>query len=95
MSGRRMDRMDWIHQSNARANHRGERIKDVDGRVQPFCQFIIAGRRLFELLDLTAKDSENVSGRVAGLHLGHQRMSEKVFLCLLLVLFHRRIKYGM
>ena len=49
--------------------HPGKLIKDVDGRGRPFCQFVTAGRRLLELLDLSTEDSQNISGRVAGLQL--------------------------
>lgn len=50
---------------------------------------------MFEYLDLITKEGENVSGTVAGLQLGHQRMRKKVFLCLLLIFFHRSVKDDM
>ncbi|KAH8997833.1 hypothetical protein EDB86DRAFT_2828686 [Lactarius hatsudake] len=54
------DGRNGIHQSGAFAKGRGEGIKDVDGRIQPFCEFVIAERRLFELLDLSSKDGQDV-----------------------------------
>ena len=40
------------------------------------------------------KDCQNVGGRVAGLQMGHQRMREKAFLCLFLILIHGNKKDG-
>ena len=88
-------RWNRIHESDTFAKGRGEGIKDVDGRIQPFRQLVVAGRRLFELLYLGAEDGQDVGGRVAGLQLDHQWMHEKVFLGLLLILFDGSIEDGL
>ena len=87
-----MNRQNGISLVQRRRQAPRKRIKDVDGRGQPFCQFVIAGHRLLGLLDLNMKDSQDIGWRAAGLQLGHQWMREKVVLRLLPIFLHRSVK---
>ena len=61
--------------------------EDVDRRVEPSGQALIAGLRLIELLNLLLKDSSNAAGRVAFLELCSEWMREEVLLCASLIFF--------
>ena len=59
----------------------------IDGRIEPFCQPIIAGSRSIEPLHLLLKYDENGARRLASLELGREWMSNKIVFCLLFVGF--------
>jgi hypothetical protein len=83
------DHPNGTYQCNDRASYSGGDTEDVDDRVQPAHQFIIARRRFLDRSDLSTKQDENLGRswrlRVAGLQLVQQRMSTKAFLRLLFV----------
>jgi hypothetical protein len=68
------------YQANTFSEGFRKRIEDVNGRVQPFGQPIIATLRSIKLLYLLLKHSENATRRVAGLELGGKWVGKKVLL---------------
>jgi len=62
-----------------------ESIEYIDGRIEPFCQPIIAGSRSIEFLYLLLEYDENGARRLAGLELGCEWMGKKIVFCLLFV----------
>ena len=62
--------------------------EDIDRRVEPSGQTLIAGLRFIELLNLLLKDSSNAAGRVAFLELCSEWVREEVLLCASLIFFH-------
>jgi hypothetical protein len=81
------------YQTNALSKGRGEGVKDIHSRVEPFCESILASSRVIELMDLLVKDSENGARRVACLQLGGEWMCEKILLCTPLVRFQCIMEY--
>ena len=75
------------HQANSLSESRREGIEDIDSRVEPFRQLVIAAPGPIQLMDLLLKESESCGGRVACLKLGGEWMSEEVLLCLFFVCF--------
>ena len=61
--------------------------EDIDRRVEPSGQALIASLRLFKLLNLLLKYSSNAAWRVALLELCSEWVGEKVLLCASLIFF--------
>ena len=80
------------YQAGAPGDDGRERGEDVHGWVQPFCQSVITTARFVQDLNLILKDSNDSSSGVAGLQLGHKRMSDKVCLGLLFVGLEGRLE---
>ena len=80
------------YQADAPGNSSRKRGEDVHGWVQPFCQFVVTTARFVQELNLVLKDSNDSGSGVAGLQLGQQWMSEKVFFGLLLVGLESRLE---
>ena len=59
----------------------------IDGRIEPFCQPIIAGLRSIGFLHLLLEYDENGARRLAGLELGREWMGKKIVFRLLFVDF--------
>ena len=59
--------LDGTHESNPRPDRCGERIEDVDCRVQPPRQSLVGTPSLIELIDFVLKDGKNVTRGAAGL----------------------------
>ena len=60
-------------------------IEYVDCWVKPSSQSLVTASRLFEMVDLVLKYSQNVHGRVACLEPGNERMGDNILLCLYFV----------
>lgn len=60
-------------------------IEYVDCWVKPSSQSLVTASRLFEMVDLVLKYSQNVRGRVACLEPGNERMCDNILLCLYFV----------
>ena len=73
------------YQADAPRNCGRKRGEDVHGWVQPLRQTLVTTARFVQDLNLVLKDSNDSGSGVAGLQLGHKRMSEKFCLGLLLV----------
>ena len=81
------------NQTNATGNSGRKRVEDVHGWAQPLGQSLIATVRFVEFSNLILKDGEDGNSRVAVVQPGGKRMSEKVFLGLLLVGLYGSLEY--
>ena len=72
-----------------------KRAQDTHRWGQPLCHSLIATMRVVKLLNLVLKHGNNGTSSVARLQLGGKRVSEKVFLGLLLVGFQGSIENGL
>ena len=81
------------NQTNATGNSGRKRVEDVHGWAQPLSQSLIATVRFVEFSNLILKDGEDGNSRVAVVQPGGKRMSEKVFLGLLLVGLQSSLEY--
>ena len=66
--------------------------QNIDRRVEPFGQALIATLRLIKLLDLSSKNSSNAARRIAFLELCSEWMAQKVLLCPLSIRFQGIVK---
>ena len=53
-----------IYETNTITKSGGKCIKDVHGRVQPLCEFLICTPLVVKFVDLVLKHGQNVGGRV-------------------------------
>ena len=81
------------NQTNATGNSGRKRVEDVHGWAQPLGQSLIGTVRFVEFSNLILKDGEDGNSRVAVVQPGGKRMSEKVFLGLLLVGLQSSLEY--
>ena len=66
--------------------------EDIDRRVKPFSQAVIAGLRLITLWDVSSQNSSNAAGRIAFLELCGEWVPQKVLLCPLSIRFQGIVK---
>ena len=66
--------------------------ENIDRRVEPFGQALIAGFRSIKLLDLSSKNSSNAARRIAFLELCGEWVPQKVLLCPLSIRFQGIVK---
>ena len=69
------------YQANSISDGIREGRQNIDRRLEPFGQALIASLRLIKLLDLLSKNSLNAARRIALLELCSEWMAQKVFLC--------------
>ena len=62
------------YQANTRSENVRESVKDVDGRIKPFCPSLISTPGLIQTLNLLLKDDQNGTGRLACLELSSEWM---------------------
>ena len=82
-------------QTNTASDDSRKRAEDIDGGIQPLCQFVIGAGRLVEPGNLLVKYTENGVWRMTGLEFDEERMGTEVFLCLLLVSFDGAVEDGL
>ena len=81
------------YQTDSTGNSGRKRAEDVHSWAQPLGQSLVATVRLVEFSNLILKDGEDGNSRVAVVQPGCKRMSEKVFLGLLLVGLYGSLEY--
>ena len=84
-----------IYQADALPQRCRKGEEDVDGGIQPLGQPLINTPRLFKLLDLVLKDSQNGGRRVAGVQLDGKWMREKVVFRIFLVRLQGSVEDGL
>ena len=80
------------YQTDAPGNSGRKRAEDIHGWAQPLRQPVITTVRFVKFLNLNVKNGKDCGSRLAILQLRGKRMSEKVFLRLLLVGLQRGLE---
>ena len=80
------------YQTDAPGNSGRKRAEDIHGGAQPLRQPVITTVRFDKFLNLNVKNGKDCGSRLAILQLRGKRMSEKVFLRLLLVGLQRGLE---
>ena len=73
------------YQANTGSKNVRESIEYADGRIKPFCPSLIGTPGPIKPLELLLKDSDDGTGRVAGLELDGEWMCTQIVLCLFFV----------
>ena len=83
------------HQANTTSDDSRKRAEDIDGGIEPFCQFCIGIMRLVEPGNLFIEYAEDGTRGMTVLEFVEQRMGAEIFLGLLLVSFDGIVEDGL
>jgi hypothetical protein len=81
--------------ANTTSNDSRKGAEDIDGGIEPLCQFVIGTRRLVEPGNLFIEYAEDSIWRIAVLESAEQWMGAEIFLSLLLVRFDGIVEDGL